>query len=77
MGTSIAQESAGPLTPGSGGPVYLVQATCRDCDQGAVVEPGEEFPDFLEESLGVRTLGVGVSLNSVVAILVWLLHPGS
>lgn len=40
VGTSIAQESAGQLTPGSSGPVYLVQATCRDCDQGAVVEPG-------------------------------------
>lgn len=72
MRTLIVQESAGQLTPGSSGTVYLVQATRRDCDQGAVVEPGEDFPDFLEESLGV-----GMSLHSVVAILVWLLHPGS
>lgn len=77
VGTSIVKESAGRLTPGSSGAVYLVQATCRDCDQGAVVELGEEFPDFLEESLGARTLGVGVSLSSVVAILVWLLRTAS
>lgn len=41
------------------------------------MELGEEFPDFLEESLGARTLGVGVSLSSVVAILVWLLRTAS